>query len=378
MTPTLPTTDLLSPFIEDPLELQLRLKLQRANRLWKYLLITSAMLTIAVVALLALMIGLNKRPVAIMNDLLESLTWTSLSDINTRTRTIHSVHVLNEGRPVLPIHSHNDYWRKQPLFDALGLGVQSVEADIWSLGDYELFVGHRYIKLRSSHTLRKLYTGPLERLLDSVNTNDTGTMKGVFDDDPSKTLYLYLDIKNDPASAFQLIQLHLQPLISKGYVTTYNKVSDTWYQGPLTVIISGEYPIEEIASMNPRTMFIDAPLVEFDSFVTQIQQLRYDRPISTVSIQSSAALRRIINSKGTTPGGLTPQERELIQAAFKRVHDAGVMTRVWDTPTWPVEQRDAVWSDLIELGVDLLNADDLMGAVNVVSSSKVNGSSPRH
>ena len=32
-------------------------------------------------------------------------------------------------------HSHNDYWRKRPLLDALECGFCSVEADIFQVGD---------------------------------------------------------------------------------------------------------------------------------------------------------------------------------------------------------------------------------------------------
>lgn len=44
-------------------------------------------------------------------------------------------------RGVQPIncHSHNDYTRRVPLFDALRWGCTSVEADVWSFGD-EVFV----------------------------------------------------------------------------------------------------------------------------------------------------------------------------------------------------------------------------------------------
>jgi hypothetical protein len=46
-------------------------------------------------------------------------------------------------RDVIPIpcHSHNDYWRRVPLFDAIHWGCTGVEADVW-LFDDELFVGY--------------------------------------------------------------------------------------------------------------------------------------------------------------------------------------------------------------------------------------------
>ena len=37
--------------------------------------------------------------------------------------------------------SHNDYWREHPLTDALDLGFNCVEADLWEIDD-ELYVSH--------------------------------------------------------------------------------------------------------------------------------------------------------------------------------------------------------------------------------------------
>jgi hypothetical protein len=41
----------------------------------------------------------------------------------------------------IPCHSHNDYWRRVPFWDAIHWGCTSVEADVW-LFDDELFVGY--------------------------------------------------------------------------------------------------------------------------------------------------------------------------------------------------------------------------------------------
>lgn len=40
----------------------------------------------------------------------------------------------------IPCHSHNDYWRRIPVFDAIHWGCTSIEADVW-LFDDDLFVG---------------------------------------------------------------------------------------------------------------------------------------------------------------------------------------------------------------------------------------------
>lgn len=76
-----------------------------------------------------------------------------------------------DTKSVLPIpcHSHNDYTRNVPLFDALHAGCTSVEADIWLVGsNKELQVGHNKASLSPSRTLESLYLRPLVRLLDRV------------------------------------------------------------------------------------------------------------------------------------------------------------------------------------------------------------------
>ena len=40
----------------------------------------------------------------------------------------------------IPCHSHNDYWRRVPVFDAIHWGCTGIEADVW-LFDDELYVG---------------------------------------------------------------------------------------------------------------------------------------------------------------------------------------------------------------------------------------------
>lgn len=66
----------------------------------------------------------------------------------------------------VPCHSHNDYWRKDPLFDAIRAGCISVEADVWLIDNKsDLYVGHDKSSLSSKHTLQKLYIEPLVEIL---------------------------------------------------------------------------------------------------------------------------------------------------------------------------------------------------------------------
>jgi hypothetical protein len=69
----------------------------------------------------------------------------------------------------IPCHSHNDYWRSNPLFDAISAGCTSIEADIWLISnDTELYVGHDRGSLSEGRTLRALYLDPIAKLLDET------------------------------------------------------------------------------------------------------------------------------------------------------------------------------------------------------------------
>jgi hypothetical protein len=353
-------SQLLFDFVDTPMQQQLHTKLKRSSRLWKLLFFISTTIALIAVVTMALMVKFAQHP-TFLNDFIR---WSIKPPPSRRHWQIPTVKELNEGKPILPIHSHNDYWRKRPLLDALSTGCKSVEADVWSMpGEDDLFVGHRWIALNNFNTLESLYTGPLSLLLDSVNTE--GSKFGIFDSDPEEALLLYIDVKNDPEKVFGLLQNHLQPFMEKGYLTTYNTETQQWSKGPLTVIASGDVPVAQISAMTLRNVFIDAPLADLNLLVTQLHELNNTEPISSLSIMSSASLRAIAGSKGKSQGGLTTSEKESLKRAIDNAHDLGIQSRVWETPAWPLEQRDQVWRDLLKLGVDMINADDLQGAANL-------------
>src|SRR5580658_8804924 len=62
--------------------------------------------------------------------------------------------------PLIHAHAHNDYEHTQPLFDALGHGFASVEADI-HLVDGRLLVAHNRSQVKPDRTLQALYLDPL-------------------------------------------------------------------------------------------------------------------------------------------------------------------------------------------------------------------------
>ena len=55
-------------------------------------------------------------------------------------------------------------------------------------------------------------------------------------------------------------------------------------------------------------------------------------------------------------GDFPANQRERLQRVVQQTHEAGRLLRFWATPDSP-----AVWDELLNAGVDLINADDLRG-----------------
>src|SRR5689334_1902013 len=82
-------------------------------------------------------------------------------------------------------HAHNDYKHMHPLFDALGAGFCSVEADIWLVGD-QLLVAHELAETQPDRTLQKLYLDPLCKFVSH----------------DSRPITLLIEIKSNPQPTY--------------------------------------------------------------------------------------------------------------------------------------------------------------------------------
>ena len=109
------------------------------------------------------------------------------------------LNLLDIGAPIA-CHSHNDYLRKVPLYDALAVGCTGVEADVW-LQDNDLMVAHTKDKISVGRTLQSLYLDPLLSILRERNP-DNATTSGVFEADPDATLTLLIDFKTGDSAVY--------------------------------------------------------------------------------------------------------------------------------------------------------------------------------
>ncbi|EXJ91832.1 hypothetical protein A1O3_00382 [Capronia epimyces CBS 606.96] len=258
-------------------------------------------------------------------------------------------------RGIVPkrIHSHNDYWRDVPFYTALSVGCVSVEADVWLYND-TLYVGHEQSALTAARTFDSLYVQPILDVVKRENPASpfvsSPTRNGVFDTSSGQTLYLFVDVKTDGPTAWPVVVKALQPLRDANYLTTWNGTHIT--PGPVTVIGTGNTPLDQVQPVQQRDYFFDANLALLDDVQANITA-------SVSPIASTQFSRYIGDINGTT---FNDTQLAIVRSHLAEANKRGILARYWDTPAWPISTRNAVWTTLIEQGVGLLNADDLTEA----------------
>ena len=100
-----------------------------------------------------------------------------------------------------------------------------------------------------------------------------------------------------------------------------------------------------------RDVFFDAPLGALNATFTP-----------SLSPIASGDFQVLVGWDGRTAANDTVLQK--MAGQIKEAHDAGLLTRYWDTPLYPIYARNAVFKALLEQGSDLLNADDLNAAAN--------------
>ncbi|GES64179.1 altered inheritance of mitochondria protein 6 homolog ARB_06966 [Aspergillus terreus] len=261
----------------------------------------------------------------------------------------------------IPVHSHNDYWRDIPFYTGLSKGCISTEADVW-LYDGTLYVGHDESSLTEERTLESLYINPMLDVLKWQNPQTpfvtSPTKNGVFDTDPSQTLYFFIDAKTAGRETFEAVIAALQPLRDHGYLTTL-KDNKTITYGAVTVIGTGNTPLEMVGPVADRDYFFDAHLDTLDnpenSGITSLIS-----PIASTSFTSAIGAVRL----GEDDDVLTAQQLDTLRSQMKNAKAKGIGARYWGTPYYPIRTRNALWRTLLREGVTLLNADDLEAAAD--------------
>lgn len=141
----------------------------------------------------------------------------------------------------------------------------------------------------------------------------------------------------------------LRPLRDAGYLTSLRN-NRTLIPGPVTVIGTGNTPLNLVAPVADRDYFIDgqigsAAFADLTSYIAPLASTSFRDTFGTVNSDTDPPLN----------GSQLATLRDQIAAAKSK----GIGVRYWETPDWPIRKRNEIWRTLLREGVALLNANDL-------------------
>ncbi|GAB14999.1 hypothetical protein ARGLB_080_00630 [Arthrobacter globiformis NBRC 12137] len=237
------------------------------------------------------------------------------------------------GEPHSAAHAHNDYEHDRPLLDALEHGFTSVEADVW-LVDGELRVAHDLADARAGVTLESLYLDPLDKLVRQQGHSVYPGWDG--------SLQLLIDIKSDGETTYAAVEKELAE--HPAFMTSYanGRVS----AGPVTAVVSGNRPLATMQAADKRFGFYDGRSADLASGM----------PAGLMPLVSDN-WTKLFTWQGVGP--MPEAERARLRAYVETAHANGHRVRFWATPDQPGAARDAMWTELLDAGVDHINTDDL-------------------
>ena len=229
--------------------------------------------------------------------------------------------------PMPRAHAHNDYEHERPLFDALDHGFGSVEADV-HLVDGKLLVAHDRDEATPRRTLEALYLDPLRQ---RARQNGGRIYPG------APPIILLIDIKTDAVRTYAVLDDVLRQYADIQTIFS----GETLDEGPVTAIISGNRPREEMAAQPIRYAAYDGRLEDLEV---------PSRPTFIPLVSDNWSAVTSWSGEGGPPREVLDRLNELVAKA----HAQGRKIRFWATADDP-----AVWRVLHDAGVDLLGTDDL-------------------
>lgn len=209
-------------------------------------------------------------------------------------------------------HSHNDYEQPRPLRDALALGFDSIEADVW-LVDGRLLVAHEAAQVRPDRTFESLYLDPLRAWVKLPG---------------ARPLILLIDVKTEAVATHAVLD------------TVLEKYPDL--AAHVHFIISGNRARDVMALQSPRRAAMDGRM---DDLATAV-------PADLIPLVSDNWAKFFAwRGEGDFPAADRERLRQFVAQARSRHR----LLRFWNTPN-----RPEVWRVLREAGVDVIGTDDLL------------------
>ncbi|MBA4300276.1 MAG: hypothetical protein C0433_09275 [Cyclobacterium sp.] len=225
--------------------------------------------------------------------------------------------VLGFSQQDFKLHSHNDYLRKLPFWEAFGAGAASIEVDVILQND-QLMVAHEAASIKSELTLRSLYFEPIQKSVEQG-------MIQKFD------FHLLVDCKTEGYSTLDQVVKDARAFEEILY--------SNQNPGGLKLIISGNRPKPEDYTKYPEWVFFDY----------QSKTLTSDLPWERIGMVS-LSFRQFSNWNGE--GSMGEADREKLLEFIHLVHSFNKPVRLWASP-----DNNSAWKEFYEMGVDYINTD---------------------
>jgi hypothetical protein len=231
--------------------------------------------------------------------------------------------------PLPRAHAHNDYEHERPLHDALDHGFCSIEVDI-HLVDGALLVAHDREDVVPGRTLQSLYLTPLR-------TRIRANQGHVYPEGPP--IRLLIDVKSAAEPTYRVLRNVLRSYAD--ILTVY--AGSHRDEGPVTAVISG----------NRARALMENEAIRYAAYDGRLEDLeRNPSPPATFIPLVSSHWGEITAWRGEGP--MPEADRAKLRSVVARAHEQGRVIRFWATG-----DRPDVWEELLDAGVDVLNADDL-------------------
>lgn len=137
---------------------------------------------------------------------------------------------------------------------------------------------------------------------------------------------------------------------SAGYLSSTN--GTTFTSGAVTVIGTGNTPLNLVQPIAKRDYFWDGPIPTLNTTFSNITSL-----VSPIASANFDAVFGPVLGTAFNDTQLT-----LLRSQVKVAHAKGIKLRYWNQPGWPISTRDGIWRQLRTEGVDFVNADDVEAA----------------
>lgn len=232
------------------------------------------------------------------------------------------------------IHSHNDYTRTMPFYEAYSQKVYSIEVDMFYKNN-NFYVCHDEEDIDHEYTFERMYLDPL---LELYRLN-----KGTAWADSDSPIQLMAEIKSKNTEDY----LYAFSSIIEEYPEVFNpKVNPN----AVRIVITGNIPSPEDFKKYPEYIMFDGNL-----------SINYSKEqLERIGLFSDCFGKY---SKWNGKGSIVKKEKTELLKAIETAHSKGKPIRFWGAP-----DGMTAWNTFCMLGIDYINTDKIASCTQFFSN----------